>query len=561
MAKTKMTVAGILGRITYTTVYVFLCIVLAVLLLLVPADIVRQVLSHNTQRSNVLVLVIVYVLTLIIVLFVYALRLYTTRTLLASIPKPHFPAVKGAVNKEVHAMIVANLGRSAAIAWEAYPKVVNTKAHRTLGTIEEGADAAHEDEMVGGQPQKRHEQDEGRIRRFWNRLGRQRKEKMVSTAVENRSRIALQSIRPVWGHVEHDGWASPESSDLPELQYGTVLAELPNLIEAKAVSLAPRDPEPSASSSPALDPEAVVLLRRAPHMTMRDYIGSLTGFGMLPSGANGSEGQAPPLVPAFLDAYERARFSTRPMPQALFRNLMHLFAEILRAIRPPDQSLLYGDDDGSQDEDEGGGYGDGVSLTESDGHIDDNAPRDGSPTTPTPTRSISGASLHSRRSEVSNGGDSAPSGGMTHYSRRRPPGRQRYRRTGRDGSSAIDTRQRYRTGPTTPMSRFHDSHGGGGNGTMTSESSESLDTFTRTRRPYPYSSTTTSLSSSASASLRSLSQRSRRSGPPPSTSGSDRSLSLSRTQSQQGSVIIRLAGPEDGPVSGGLPYVLMVGGN
>ena len=553
-----MTIAGILGRITYTTVYIFLCVVLAVLLLLVPADIVRQVLSHNVQKSNILVLVIAYVITLTIVLFVYALRLYTTRTLLASIPKPHFPTEKGSVNKEVRAMILTNLSRSAAIAYEAQPRVLKPRTNNQLHTIEEGADSSHEDETAGGNPQMLRDQGAGRIRRFWNKLGRGKK-KVVPATVENQSGIATQSVCPVWGHIEHDGWESPES-DLPDLQYSVVLAELPNLIEAKAVSLAPPDPAPSVPGSPALDPEAVALLQRAPNMTMRDYIGSLTGFGILPSGADGSEDKAPLLIPAFMDTYERARFSTRPMPKALFRELMHLFAELLRVMRPPDQALLYADDDGFQDGYEGSGYGDDMSFTESDGHIDDDAPRDGTPTTP--TRSISGASLLSRRSRVDDSGDSGPSSGTPHYSRRRPPGHRSLRHGGRDGPTSVDAQRRYRTAPTTPMSRFRDGHGSGRNGTMTSESSESLDTFARTRQPYPYSSTTTSFSSSASLrSLpqRSLSQRSRRSGPPPSTSSSNRSLSLTRTQSQQGSIIIRLAGPEDGHVAGGLPYVLRVG--
>ena len=112
MAKAKMTVAAILGRITYTTVYIFFCVVLGVLLFLVPADIVRQVLNHNVQQSNILVLAIVYVLTLIIVFFVYALRLYTTRTLLASIPKPYSLYERGSLKKEVRAVIVESLGIS-----------------------------------------------------------------------------------------------------------------------------------------------------------------------------------------------------------------------------------------------------------------------------------------------------------------------------------------------------------------------------------------------------------------------------------------------------------------
>ena len=557
MAKAKRTVAAILGRITYTTVYIFLCVVLGVLLLLVPADIVRYVLKYNVQQSNILVLAIVYVLTLIIVFFIYALRLYTTRTLLASIPKPYSLYEKRSLKKEVRAMIAVSLGRNAAIAWEARPKPANPEVHRGLDTIVEDTDPAYEDQPDDAQAPQLHEKGEGRIRKFWGRL-RSRKQKDTTPTtpvptVGDETGITLQATRPVWGHIEHDGWDSPESRDLPDLQYSTVLAELPNLIEAKAVSLAPRDPQPSAPGSPLLDPEAVVLLQRAPNMTMRDYIGHLTGLGMLPSGAHDAGGQTAPSVSAFADAYEQARFSTRPMSKAHFRNLMHLFAELLRAMRPPEQALLYGDEDGSEDGYDGAGYGDGFSLTESDGHIDDDAPRDGTPTTP--TRSNSSASRLSSRSAQNRNGFRAPLD-TAHHLRRRASARN----IERERPSPTSGGQRYRTAPTTPMTRFHDAQSRSRRGDMSSDSSESPDTFARTRRPYMYASSSASQSSSVNLSLtRSLSQRSRRSGPPPSTSSSARSLSLTRTQSNQGSVIIRLATPEDGDAAGGLPYVLTIG--
>lgn len=557
-----MTVAAILGRITYTTVYIFFCVVLGVLLFLVPADIVRQVLNHNVQQSNILVLAIVYVITLIIVFFVYALRLYTTRTLLASIPKPYSLYERGSLKKEVRAVIVESLGRSAAIAWEAHPKVVNPEVHRGLDTIVEDTDGAHEDQADNGvQTPQLHGKGEGRIRKFWNRLRGQKPKEATppATTIDDQTGIALQATRPVWGHVEHDGWDSPESPDLPNLQYCTVLAELPNLIEAKAVSLAPRDRQPSAPGSPLLDPEAVALLQRAPHMTMRDYIVHLAGLGMLPSadGAGGEQQQQQQqraaLVPAFTDAYEQARFSTRPMSKALFRNLMHLFAELLRAMRPPEQGLLYADDEDSFYSG-AAGYGDGFSLTESEnGHIDDDAPRDGTPTTP--SRSNSNASRFSSRSAQTR---NAPSD-AAQYMRRRLSARSAH---SNERPSPTSGGQRYRTAPTTPMTRFYDAHSRsrvGGDNNNNTDSSSSPDTFARTRQPYNmYSSSSSSANLSLSLS-RSLSQRSRRSAASSSARSLPLSLSLARTQSREGSVIIRLATPEDGDAARGLPYVLTVG--
>ncbi|KAI0384648.1 hypothetical protein F5Y04DRAFT_218426 [Hypomontagnella monticulosa] len=422
---------NLVSRIAYTSAYVFLCLILAVLLLVVPGDFVRQVLGGSNQYINLIVTAIVFVLTVLIVLFVYALRLYVTRTVLASIPKTWIPVEKGDVTKEVRKMIAGDLGRSAAIAWAAHPKVPSPESR--AASIE----GAARDTMA----------TDGNIKESRRSLQLLRS-KPPATAEEQMG-ISLPPLRPVWGEIEHDGWGAPDSPDLANLQYSTVLSELPNLIEAKAVAQAPPDPDSAADSS-TLDADAVALLQRRPNMAMRDYVVHLMSIGVLSSSQNAFD---------FLDNYESARFSTRPLSNAHFRRLMHLFAELLRAMQPLDATSVYE----SQDADDG--------YSESDGHIDDDAPRDTTPTTPARSQSsslsLSGSSTRSRT--------------------------RRANLTAR-GSSA-HTWQQYRTAPTTPRSKT------GGRALSHSPSTNSGGSFAQTRRPYP-------ISQASSSSLRSVSQAS-----------------------------------------------------
>ncbi|TGJ80882.1 hypothetical protein E0Z10_g7875 [Xylaria hypoxylon] len=410
-----MTSTGLVSRIAYNSVYGVLCLVLTVLLLIVPGDFIQQALINHLQIINLIVIAIVYVITILIVLFVYFLRLYVTRTVLASIPKPWIPIEKGDVKKEVHNTIAKSQSRSAAIAWEARPRVI-TPPH----TPEEPVGSLAEDKHAGHAQAK---EIRASLQLF--------RSKQPRPTVEDEMVISLPPLRPVWGEVEHYGWGSPASLDLANLQYTTVLAELPNLIEAKAVSQAPPDPD-SAPTAPVLDAEAVMLLQRAPNMTMRSYIAHLTSLGVL----RGSQ-----YLVRFLDLYERARFSGRPMSNATFRSLMHLFAELLRAMQPLNPSILYDDDS-------------------SIGHIDDDAPQDSNPTTRTPS-----PSLKSTRS-------------IRSFERDRNSVHARPR------NSSAATRGQYRTAPTTPRSRAE--------ATFTSRSPSSASSgssFTESRRLYPASQT------------------------------------------------------------------------
>lgn len=390
-------------RILYRSVYFLLYVVLLGLLLITPADAIERSIE-NAQRYNIWILTIGYAVTIFIVCFIYAMRLYVNKTVLASIPKAWVPIQKADLKKVVYRMIVVGLNRSAAVASEARPRV-------------------HEDEEG--------EQDQGEQRRV--KIGRKKQ-----TAAEELG-VALPPHDDVWGEIEHPGWASPNSDDLPNLQYSTVLAELPNLIEAKALTLAPPDPS-SFSDPPMLDPEAVGLLQRPPNLGLRDYIDYLASLGVVDMDGDVTE---------FLALYEYARFSARPLSNERFRELMHLFAEVLRDMSPLDLDALEQ-------------LGDQASLGPSESDIDNDAPRGTNPSTPQSnlSRSITAS---------------------TQASVRRPD------------SSAAHTWQQYRTAPNTPRTplsrRERDA--------MTRLSRQSSgNSFAQTRRTYP-------VSQPSSASLRS----------------------------------------------------------
>lgn len=370
-------------RILYRSIYFVLYIILCGLLLITPGDAIQRSVV-NRQWYNIWIIASAYVITVSIVSFVYIVRLYVNRTVLASIPKSWVPIEKGDVKQAVYKIIVAGLGRSSAIAYAARPRV---ETHEEM----------IQDEMLDDG------EDEARMR-----------EKLIEwneEALDRDTPIPMPPHRPVWGTIEHCGWASPNSPDLPNLQYGTVISEIPNLIEAQALRLAPPDPT-SQSNPPLLDPEAAELLQRSTNMSLRNYFGHLASLGVVVMDE---------AVADFLERYEAARFSTRPVCDGRFRELMHLFAEILRSIQPLDPTILdqmYEDQEDDQEEDRRrrGGLNERAAI-ESD--IDNDAPAETIPSTP---RTIS-----------------RPSTASTQHSFQR----QMRRRT-------MNT---YRTAPSTPNSR------------------------------------------------------------------------------------------------------------
>lgn len=434
-----MSAASLCFTILYNFFYYLLYLVLLGFLIVTPADLIEQAVPKK-QSWNILVIAVCYIVSILLIAFVYATRLYVSRSVLASIPKSWIPIDKGDVPPSVRQIIVEGLGRSAAIAYEARPRVSPVVPAEQFPVT--GGGANKEAAPAG-------------------RSGWRSRFRKSSVSVDGVG-IHIPQHREVWGKIEHPGWASPTSPDLPNLQYDSVILELPNLIEAKALTLAPPDPE-SKTDPPTLDPNAVALLQRPEHMGLREYLTLLTDLGVL----------APlPLTAEFLSKYEAARFAARPLSNDQFRHLMHLFAEILRHMHPLSPAALarYEDDDDRSS---------GPAPTESD--IDNDAPRGTSPSSAGTPRylqvsrtrdSSSGRGRRNSSSSLSSAGRGAP-----HRSG-----------LGMRNSSA-NTWFHYQTAPTTPKSRH----------TALSRKSSS-ESFAQTRRPYQLSSGT----SSGGASLRSV---------------------------------------------------------
>lgn len=510
-----MSAVHIIFRVIYDSFYVFLSLIVLLLLLVTPADNLRLALQ-NHQNLHVLTTVVCLSATLLFVVLLYFARLYVNRSALANIPKPWIPIGRGEVKKSVRKMIVASLSRSAAIAYESKPRVAAARPPTAMTDPEEGK----EDETKA----------EGKGRKSTLRVFKLKK----APTVEDKMGITLPPHRAVWGEIEHYGWSSPNSLDLPDLQYSTVISELPNLIEAKALTLAPPVPEASHAEPPVLDPEAIGLLQRPDNLALRQYLTQLAELGVL----------APSRTTAdFLSSYEYARYSTRPISNARFRELMHLFAELLRTMQPLDPAVLIA-------------LGDDFSEGEEESDIDDDAPRRSPPSTPR-SRASRNSILRRQRSTASHATttttSSGKSGGSSGSYIRRRPHQQPQQPTTRPQMAARVSSQgttwggatTYRTAPTTPKTQKTAAS------PSPSSSSSSANSFAQTRRPYHIGDGVGGFGSASTSSIASAASRVARS----------RSGRSSVASGSAGSVVIRLSGRADGDGGVRLPYVLSLGGD
>jgi hypothetical protein len=267
--------------------------------LIIPADIIYQsVRSRNspTNIPNVFIIAGAYLLTIVISLFILASRIYTNRVVLKEIPKAYIPVDKGEVPRKVHRMIVKQWERSAIVAWDSRPRDVR----------EELAKAEEQDDT----------------------LPKSAKERMI---------IQPDKANAAWGYISHPGWSSPASDELPNLEYWRVFIELPNLIEAKAVSLAPPDPTYlqmiSLTSGAGSIPDAriVALLQRPSTCGLREYLERLTSFGLINPRS---------LCDTFVTQYENARFSTSSLTESQFAALMSTFSALLTGMTGLDPAFL-----------------------------------------------------------------------------------------------------------------------------------------------------------------------------------------------------------------------------
>lgn len=299
-------------HIFYNSSYYFLYVILLALVVVTPGDTIRQAWFNNT-KINIFVIAGAYTLTFCCACTVWAFRLWTNKSVLASIPKTWVPVEKDDVTKNVRKMIVNSLTRSAVIAWDARPRIEPAPEPDTVLEDPEPADSV-------ARPNTEVKETKGR-----GIFHRRR------TSTENREHvITIHPALPVWGVIEHDGWSSPASPDLPNLQYTSVILELPHLIEARAVSVAPPDPSPRGNP-PLPDARVVDVLQRPASTGLRDYISHLISLGIITS---------PQIATDFLHAYEHARFSAKPLSETEFRQLLKLFADLLQSTEPLSQAML-----------------------------------------------------------------------------------------------------------------------------------------------------------------------------------------------------------------------------
>lgn len=251
-------------------------------IVLTPSDAIYQ--SYKAGRIfDIFIVAGAYVLTAVLCVLLYASRLYTNRSVLKDIPKNFMPIEKEDLpGKRIRRLIVDSLARSVVIAYQARPRPRRLEA---------------ESPSISG-----------RII-------------ALTRADDERN----QDTEPTWGTVAHPGWSSPSSPDLPDLQYETVIKELTDLIEAKAVSLAPVDPQSTPSIDGTLMPDENIIevLQRPVETGMRQYFSQLQAIGVVQDTALSRE---------FLALYERARFGPRPLTEQEFRALMSMFAEVLRSM-------------------------------------------------------------------------------------------------------------------------------------------------------------------------------------------------------------------------------------
>lgn len=346
-------------RIFYSSTYSALLLATLLLLVVTPIDQIYQTLS-NGKFGNAIVIGAVWIATAIIALFIYASRLYTNRTALAAIPKSYLPIQRKEIHAPVRRVIVKNRQRSALIAWDSRPRDLRLDPGATQRSG--GGDGEHEKQT-----------------RTAMYLHARTPLDPAATSTTHKTAIPTTIIpidpaSPPWGPIEHPGWSSPAVSrhGLPEeVRFETVVAELPHLIEAAAVALAPPDPAfhfltrplaagastgsdsaaaatpldgtlpsqkvgalpPAPAPAPAPvpdvphDPRIVALLQRGAAMGLRGYLGQLAALGVL--------GGAPAArVDAFVARYEYARFSAHALTEDEFAALMAAFVELLEGLRP-----------------------------------------------------------------------------------------------------------------------------------------------------------------------------------------------------------------------------------
>lgn len=289
-------------RVFYSLTYTLLYLITIVFLAITPISMLYSTIEQSALQYTTMIGG-AYVLTIIIAIFIYSSRLYTNRSVLSSVGKAYIPIEDGEVGTMVRKMIVKQLERSAIVAWESRPRDLFGEI---LLAAQEGI------------------------------LPNETKSMVDKNAYVVGTEIRVDPQKPPWGDVQHPGWSSPSHQDdnkTPGVQFDSVIAELPHLIEARAVSLAPADLTLTPVDGEPLpaDPTIVDVLKRPATMGMREYLAKLAYLRLV---------QSPEIGQKFLTQYERARFSGQLVRPKEFDSLMGSFAELLSGMTELNPAII-----------------------------------------------------------------------------------------------------------------------------------------------------------------------------------------------------------------------------
>ena len=283
-------------QIWYSSVFLTIAFITWVATLVSPTDLIWTCIRIKNIPNGIAVGAI-YVGTLVIGFFIWSSRIYTNRAALKEIPRAYIPVDKGEVPRKVHKMIKKQWERSAIVAWDSRPRDLTEELAEVRQSQESERHGIHG---------------------------------LLHPRAEKRTVIAPDVSLAAWGTISHPGWSSPANAALPNLEYYRVFVELPNLIEAKAVSLAPPDPvfneigvAMDTSVEPIPDARIVALLQRPATQGLREYLTQLGDFNLI---------NPPDAAEDFLAQYEQARFSTCSLSEKQFQNLMAAFSTLLTGM-------------------------------------------------------------------------------------------------------------------------------------------------------------------------------------------------------------------------------------
>ncbi|KAF1822017.1 uncharacterized protein K489DRAFT_302423, partial [Dissoconium aciculare CBS 342.82] len=280
-------------RIFYSFTYTILYLLLLVVLSATPISLIYSAFQVRAWQY-VFMIGGTYILTFIFAIIIYSSRIYTNRSTLAAVGKAYVPIEDGEVNKKVRKMIVKELEKSAIVAWESRPRDIDGEV---LAAEHDG---------------------------FWSADG-----PILNHASQPIGQyVVVYPLNPPWGNIQHDGWSSPstrQTNKNPHVQFAKVIAEMPHIIEARAVSLAPPADYDSTLQTQRLvvDPLVVNVLRRPRNAALREYLIQLSFLGLI---------QPLSIGDIFLAQYERARFCGKPIPDHDFDQLMTTFARLLSGM-------------------------------------------------------------------------------------------------------------------------------------------------------------------------------------------------------------------------------------